>query len=251
MQMELENPLGLDFSAKIELNGKTLQSSHGCAVGIIPCLPDGVANEKVAQAAATHYGLDDSYGWMIYRESYLWGRKRRPEIKSLSITMEQQPCHVPGPHFRAHAPGDSFSFSHPVSGTEYTLTVQELEQQTISQEQFDSNRWFYPTHFTAMSYTLSPEPDDDISICDCAEGDRPLEITPCADHYAPEAQNDIACVGVIGGAVGPAAVVFGKNAQGHLHAVCSALHFEPVAEDIEWRVEFHVVQFSNKTFLLI
>lgn len=251
MQMELENPLDLDFSAKIELNGKTLQSSHGCAVGIIPCLPNGVANEKVAQAAATHYGLDDSYGWMIYRESYLWGRKRRPEIKSLSITMEQQPCRVPGPHFKTHAPGDSFSFSHPVSGTEYTLTVQELEEQAISQQQFDSNRWCYPTHFTAMSYTISPEPDDDISICDCAEGDRPLEIAPCADSYAPEARNGIVCVGVIGGAVGPAAVVFGKNAQGHLHAVCSALHFEPVAEDIEWRVEFHVAQFSNKTFLLI
>ena len=70
MQMELENPLDLDFSAKIELNGKTLQSSHGCAVGIIPCLPDGVANEKVAQAAATHYGLDDSYGWMIYSSRF-------------------------------------------------------------------------------------------------------------------------------------------------------------------------------------
>lgn len=251
MQMELENPLDLDFSAKIKLNGKTLQSSHGCAVGIIPCLPDGVANEKVAQAAAAHYGLDDSYGWMIYRESYPWGRKRRPEIKSLSLAMEQQPCHVPGPHFKTHAPGDSFSFSHPVSGTEYTLTVQELEEQAISQQQFDSNRWCYPTHFTAMSYTISPEPDDDISICDCAEGDRPLEIAPCADSYAPEARNGIVCVGVIGGTVGPAAVVFGKNAQGHLHAVCSALHFEPVAEDIEWRIEFHVVQFPRKTFLLI
>ena len=169
---------------------------------------DGVANEKVAQAAATHYGLVDSYGWMIYRESYLWGRKRRPEIKSLSITMEQQPCRVPGPHFKTHAPGDSFSFSHPVSGTEYTLTVQELEEQAISQQQFDSNRWCYPTHFTAMSYTISPEPDDDISICDCAEGDRPLEIAPCADSYAPEARNGIVCVGVIGGAVGQAAVVF-------------------------------------------
>ena len=33
------------------------------------------------------------------------------------------------------------------------------------------SRWFYPTHFTAMSYTLSPEPDSDISICDCAEGE--------------------------------------------------------------------------------
>mgnify|MGYP006995882770 FL=1 len=251
MQIELENPLGLDFSAQIELNGKTLQSFHGCAVGISPCLPDGAANEKVAQVAAAHYGLDDSYGWTIYRQSYLWAGKRRPEIRSLSLTMKQQPCCVPGPHFRTHAPGDSFSFSHPVSGTEYTLTVQELEQQTISQEQFDSNRWFYPTHFTAMSYTLSPEPDDAISICDCAVGDRPLEIAPCTNRYAPQAQNDIACTVVIGGAAGPAVTVFGKNKQGSLHAVCSALHFEPAAEDIEWRVVFHVVSFPNETFLLI
>ena len=110
MQMELENPLDLDFSVQIVLNGKTMQSSHGCAVGISPCLPDGAANEKVAQAAAAHYGLDNSYGWTIYRQSYLWGGKHRPEITSLSLTMEQRPCHVPGPHFKAHAPGDSFSF---------------------------------------------------------------------------------------------------------------------------------------------
>ena len=73
--------------------------------------------------------------------------------------MEQQSCRVPGPHFKAHAPGDSFSFLHPVSGKKYTLTVQELEQQTISEKRYGSDRWFYPTHFTAMSYTLSPEPD--------------------------------------------------------------------------------------------
>ncbi len=251
MQIELENPLGLDFSAQIELNGKTLQSFHGCAVGISPCLPDGAANEKVAQVAAAHYGLDDSYGWTIYRQSYLWAGKRRPEIRSLSLTMKQQPCCVPGPHFRTHAPGDSFSFSHPVSGTEYTLTVQKLERQSIPQAQFDSDRWACPTHFTAMSYTLSPEPNDAISICDCAVGDRPLEIAPCTNRYAPQAQNDIACTVVIGGAAGPAVTVFGKNKQGSLHAVCSALHFEPAAEDIEWRVVFHVVSFPNETFLLI
>ena len=251
MQIELENPLGLDFSAQIELNGKTLQSFHGCAVGISPCLPDGAANEKVAQWAAMHYGLDDSYGWTIYRRCYPWAGKRRPEIRSLSLTMKQQPCCVPGPHFRTHAPGDSFSFSHPVSGTEYTLTVQELERQSIPQEQFDSDRWACPTHFTAMSYTLSPDPDDAISIYDCAAGDRPLEITPCTDRYAPEAQNDIACTVVIGSAGSPAVTVFGKNTQESLHAVCSALHFEPAAEDIEWRVVFHVVSFPNETFLLI
>ena len=251
MQIELENPLGLDFSAKIELNGKTLRSSHGCAVGISPCLPDGAENEKVAQAAAAHYGLDDSYGWTIYRRCYPWAGKRRPEIRSLSLTMKQQPCCVPGPHFRTHAPGDSFSFSHPVSGTEYTLTVQKLERQSIPQAQFDSDRWACPTHFTAMSYTLSPEPDDAISICDCAVGDRPLEIAPCTNCYAPEAQNDIACTVVIDSAGSPAVTVFGKNTQESLHAVCSALHFEPAAEDIEWRVVFHVVSFSNETFTLI
>lgn len=251
MQIELENPLGLDFSAQIELNGKTLRSSHGCAAGISPCLPDGAANEKVAQVAAAHYGLDDSYGWTIYRRCYPWAGKRRPEIRSLSLTMKQQPCCVPGPHFRTHAPGDSFSFSHPVSGTEYTLTVRELERQSIPQAQFDSDRWAYPTHFTAMSYTLSPEPDDAISICDCAAGDRPLEIAPCTNRYAPQAQNDIACTVVIGGAAGPAVTVFEKNTQESLHAVCSALHFEPAAEDIEWRVVFHVVSFPNETFTLI
>ena len=47
--------------------------------------------------------------------------------------MEQQACDVPGPHFKLHAPGDSFSFVHPMNGTEYTLTVQALEPQTMEQ----------------------------------------------------------------------------------------------------------------------
>lgn len=123
-----------------------------------------------------------------FRAAFPWTSKRRPEIKSLSLTMEQQSRRVPGPHFKTHVPGDSFSFSHPVSGTKYTLTVQELDQQTISHKRVGSDRWFYPTHFTAMSYTLSPKPDDDILIRDCADGDKPLEIAPITNHFAPEAQ---------------------------------------------------------------
>ena len=34
--------------------------------------------------------------------------------------MEQQPGQVPGSHFKVHAPGDSFMFSHPVSGITHT-----------------------------------------------------------------------------------------------------------------------------------
>ena len=197
------------------------------------------------------YGLDTSYGWMIFRAAFPWTSKRRPEIKALSLTMEQQSRRVPGPHFKTHAPGDSFSFSHPVSGTKYTLTVQEMEQQTISEKFVGSDRWFYPTHFTAMSYTLSPEPDNDISICDCAEGDKPLEIASCSDRYAPEAQNDIACIGIIGGADGPIAIVCGGSSKEKLHAACSSLHFEPVEGDIEWRVVFNIKNSNEMSLELI
>ena len=195
-----------------------------------------------------YYNLDISYGWMIFRAAFPWTSQRRPEIKSLSLTMEQQSHRVPGPHFKTPAPGDSFSFSHPVSGTKYTLTIQELEQQTISQKRVGSDRWFYPTHFTAMSYTLSPKPDDDIFIRDCADGDKPLEIAPITNHFAPEAQNDIV---MIGGAYGATTILWDDSKQKNLHIACSALHFEPVSDDIEWWVEFNITHPLKKTFLLI
>lgn len=194
--------------------------------------------------------LDTSYGWMIFRAAFMWPGKRRPEIKSLSLTMEQQSFHVPGPHFKIHAPGNLFSFSHPVSKTEYTLTVQTLEQQTFSQNSVDSDRWLYPTHFTTMSYTLSPEPDNDISIHDCADGDKPLEVAPIADSFAPEIQTDIACIGIIGGADEPTIILCGDSNQSNLHVTCSALHFKPVSNDIEWRIEFNIIRSLKKTFLL-
>ena len=201
--------------------------------------------------AAAHYALDTAYGWVIFRAAFPWPGKRRPEIKSLSLTMEQQPCRVPGPHFIAHAQGEVFAFSHPISGTEYTLTVQELAQQTLPQNRIGSDRWRYPNHFTAMSYTLSPEPDSDISICDCAEGDKPLEIAPCSDRYAPEARNDMACIGIIGGADGPTAIVCGGSSKEKLHAACSALHFEPVEGDIEWRIVFNIKNSNEMSLELI
>lgn len=251
MQIDLDNPLCLDFIPRLELNGKTMLTSHGCSVVFNPCLPDGVINEAEAKWALEHYDLDTSYGWMIFRAAFPWTSKRRPEIKALSLTMEQQSCRVPGPHFKVHAPGDSFSFLHPVSGKKYTLTVQELDQQTISEKRYGSDRWFYPTHFTAMSYTLSPEPDSDVTICDCAEGDKPLEIAPCSDRYAPEARNDIACIGIIGGADGPIAIVCGDSSKEKLHAVCSSLHFEPVEGDIEWRIVFNIKSSNEMSLGLI
>lgn len=251
LQIDLDNPLCLDIIPCLKLNGTTMQASHSCSVIFNPCLPDEINNELEAKWALKHYKLDMSYGWTLFRAAFLWPDKRRLEINSLSLTMEQQPFRIPGSHFKIHAPDDQFAFSHPVSEIEYTLTVQKLEQQTLSQNHIGSDRWFYPTHFTTMSYTLSPEPDNDISIHDCADSDKPVEIAPIADSFSPEVQNDIACIGIIGGADEPTVILCDDNNQANLHVTCSALHFKPVSDDIEWRIEFNIIRFSKKAFLLI
>ena len=197
MQMEWENPLCFNFKPCLKLNEKILQTTHGCAVSFNPCLPDGVINELEAKWAIDHYGLDSTYGWVICRDVFPWGTKHHPEINKLFLTMEQQPGQVPGSHFKVHAPGDSFMFSHPVSGITHTLTVQEIEQQTVPQNSFGSDRWIYPTHYIAMSYTLTPEPMENISVFDCDEGDRPIEVTPDDHSFRPVGSSSCFVVGVI------------------------------------------------------
>ena len=44
-------------------------------------------------------------------------------------------------------------------------------------------------------------------------GDQPLEIGPCTDAHAPEAQSNAACIGIIGGADGPTALVVGSGPE--------------------------------------
>ena len=92
-QMELENPLILHFRPTLTVNGQMLQTSHGCSVCFNPCLPDGAVNELEGKWAADHYGLDTTFGWVICRDAFPWKTKRRPQIETLDLTMEQQLKH--------------------------------------------------------------------------------------------------------------------------------------------------------------
>ncbi len=103
-----------------------------------------------------------------------------------------------------------------------------------------------------MSYTLTPEPLEEITIQDCGDGDKPLEIAPANVPFSPTERNNAACIGIISGADGPTAIVFGgSERKGKLCAACSALHFEPIPGDVEWRVRFIVKQFEEASFSLI
>lgn len=250
-EIDRDNPLCFLFSPKLMLNGDELVSSHGCGVSYNPCMLEGMINELEAKWVVDHYGLDASYGWMIWRSAFPWKTRRRPEIRTLSVTMEQQPVSLPGPHFRIAAPGDSVDFVHPATGRAHILSVQEYEQQELPKGCFGhAPDMDFPTHLTAMSYTVTPElPDAAFTVQDCAEGDRPRRKQ--CDPSGPEAVNDICCIGVIGGASAATVIRFGRaEDQGRLRTACSALHFEPV-DSVEWRMTFYEKQVDDLTVKLL
>lgn len=83
MQMEIEKPLCLDFRPCIELNGNTLRNSPRYGLSFNPCLPERSFQESEVKAVIEYYGLDQSFGWVVYRKAFLWAGSRRPEIKKL------------------------------------------------------------------------------------------------------------------------------------------------------------------------
>ena len=78
---------------------------------------------------------------------------------------------------------------------------------------------------------------------------RPRQVRRETASFAPEAQNDF-CVGIIGGADGPVAIVVGEAAQGKLHTACSSLHFE-IVDHVDWRIGFRETPWEAGTFDLL
>ena len=250
-QMEMDNPFCLHFEPRLEMNGKSLSVSQGCSVCYHPCPADGMTSGLEAKWVVDHYDLDAACGWVISRNAFSWGSGRRPEIKKLLLTMTQQAGPVLGLRFRVKAPGDTVSFSHPTSGVVYTLTVKKIERGILPRDMLDP-QWEYPTHYCAMYYTVHPEnPDDKLTVEDCVKGDRPREKQKTASPYpyAPTATDDVAVIGIIGGADGPTALIL-EGGEEKTRIACSSLHFSPV-DDVEWRAVFHEKQFDDTTVELI
>ena len=234
-QMEREHPLNADFYGKITCNWQGLQAGHSCGVTWLPasCVPEKMRQDDTAKDILTHYGLEETKGWAFHRWSYPWSETAVQDLYALVLRLERQPENIAGQHFMAPSVGESITLIHPLTGETYTLTVHELEQQELPERLFPDANMEYPRHLFTMCYSLEPDiTGRGFLIQDCDHGDKPrrkrkdlVETAACA-----------ATIGVIGGADGPTAVFVGANTP-KLHAACSALHFEPVAE-VEWRTVF-------------
>lgn len=235
MQLDLDNPLHMEFHSLLHLNGKELYSTHGYGTSYNPCLGPGYIVEDEAKRVIEHYGLDLTHAWVILRSSYPWATKRKPELRSLSVTMLSDKVAIPGPHVSSCTPGDTVSFFY--RGQTHRLTVQSYEAQTIDWSHLPETGLEHPNHYVAMGYTVTPElPDGVLSLADCDQGDRPRQIP--SESGQPEATSCAMALGIIGGADGLVAIRHHSDEQGTLHTACSSLYFDPV-EQVEWRMVFY------------
>ncbi len=247
MQFVTEDPLNINMNPKAVLNGTELSSPHGCGLSWNPCSPEG--NSLEAESAVQHYGLDPGQGYAIWRSAFPWKTKRKPQIKTLSLVLIQEPVAIAGPSFRVSLPGEQIELEHPSTGEKYTLTVQEYEPQKFSAQHFNDPNREFPLHCTMMSYTILPDsPAGAFTVADCVPSDRPRQKHTYPN--APQVTSSVCCIGIIGYADGPTAIALNGGNGAKVRAACSALHFEPV-DEVEWRIVFYEKKCEDMAVKLI
>ena len=227
-----ENPMALDFRPALTQNGKPLRRTSGNGFGWVPdaCRPpeeQGQRNQQEWEAIwlMEQYGLNPEKGWAFFRESFPWAAKTRPVLKTLSLSLEQNPVSVPGPRFTLSGVGDVVKFVHPVTGEAHALHVVEYETQQMDAGCFqDSDQWEYPIHYAAMSFVVEPElPRQSLTVRDCEQGDRPRPKQ--SNMTGPTVAKSVG-------------VILAAGKSGQPRAACSSLYFDP-PERIEWRMVFY------------
>lgn len=241
-EMHRINPTDVNFMVDVTVNGKALRQRNGSGFGWMPeyLMPEhgGWAEQPEQEQWLQHYQLDRNKGWVFYRYSFAWATLRKPSIKTLAIKMRAHAVSMTAKKFATPAVGESITFIRPHTGETYTLTVQEIENQEM-----DSNRigrlhqddMEFPTHYKAMTYTLSPDlPGNQFIVQDVKQSDQPRRKTQSVGKGGTMA----ASIAIIGGADGPTSVFLLHNpASAKPHGACSGLRFEPV-QDVEWKAVF-------------
>lgn len=244
-EMHRSNPTDIRFFAEVVVNGKQLKRRNGIGFGWIPesLRPEegGWAEDSEIKQVMEHYGLDKTMGWSFHRTSFAWATIRKPTIKNLNLTMKAEDVSMVALRFATPKVGESIIITRPATGEEYTLTVEEIEEQQMDSkrmERLHHGELEFPTYYKAMTYTLSPDlPGAQFLVQDTVQSDQPRKKP---QQKGKSGKDNIAAtsIAIIGGADGPTSVFLLSNGSSYRpHSACSALTFEPVA-DVEWKAVF-------------
>ncbi len=234
-QMDFEDPFIWDYEAQISVNGKPLSLEDGRGICYEPedLLADGCENDPECAPFLAHYGLDPKKGWILNRFRFPWVTKRAPTLKTLTATLTRRRRWHPACPVDVPAVGDSTEVTSPITGKTHILKVTDLQQLTMDPTVFQDAAAEFPTCYTQLTYTLSPDlPGIDVSLSDRDPGDRPRSLSGdegCCAGIVQESGDSA----VIGGADGSIAL----RSAGNPHSACSALRFAP-AESISWNIAF-------------
>lgn len=147
------------------------------------------------------------------------------------IPKEYEMAKIPCEPFVAPKAGENHMILNPVTGMEYTLTVQAYEEREMDPNHFQDDSMEWPTNYAIMTYTLFPELDD-FMLQDANQGDSPRRKQ--TSPHGPMASS----VGIIG--LRPKAddgeeYFYPDGTVAKLRVCCSGMYFEK-PETIKWKL---------------
>ncbi|MBP3322575.1 MAG: hypothetical protein J6M16_00100 [Clostridia bacterium] len=228
LNMERENPLNLNFSNVLYINGEKTLNYSSVGASYLPESEDYANyNEPFIHGFLKHYELDSNKSYIIRRFSFEFKGNKKPVIKDLNLKFKSDP--VSYPVEKITVPDEKeISFTNPKTKAKHTLKILSCENESFPINFRDELS--YPDKALLVNYTVSPDFESRaLSLIDTKRSDQPKRIKK--EKYAPEATHD-AVIGIIGGADGPTAISVSrpikKEAEIKSHQAVSSLHFSEV-----------------------
>lgn len=236
-QVRSENPLNIDFSLKISVNGEKFENDFGCGT----CYSSVIAKEYTTahpgkeEELMTEYSCDQNFAWYFKRHMCKW-EVRPKELKTLEIEFisSNKEFFCAPIEFGMESVGSSYELKHPLGGKIYKLYVHDMEQGEIDQELFKrlnkkEEKVQHPMHYVALIYSLSPELSAArFQLQNADYGDKPRKIQENSD-------GTVTVIGYIDGAT--SVFLAGKQKDEEKRTAVSSLYFEPV-KGAKWRPVF-------------
>ena len=231
-RIDEDNPLNMDFSVLVVLNGQVIEPEQSQSTCWNPAVNEA-CEDYTMLCAIEHYGLDKDCGWILCRLSFPWSKVQN--IESLSITMSSDEARISGPKLGILTPGMVFEIKHPSTGIMHMLIVSDVKEESIDICAGMPHDMVYPANCVMVTYTLQPDISEyEFRICASGEGDRPIAAV---SNNGGDCAADI---GIIGGADGSTAIfITHKGKKPEYHIAYSALRFEKT-DKVEWDSAFYL-----------
>ena len=237
---EKENPLQSSFSSVLIKNRKTVHCCHMQSTVYLPFNTDNKEATKLVRL----YKLDNKDCHTFYRICFPCSTKRIPDTLTLQLNASKE--HLTAAEFTIK-PQETIKIIHPITCREYTLRAIDITEESIDFSKTADKNTRYPSDFSILKYTVSPEADTlSFRITDTESSDSPEILNAEDGRFLPDSSSAIA---IIGGADGPTVMFAAVPDTKKYHTACSSLKFRRKS-DIIWKFDFIEKIKEDKSIIL-